>query len=68
MSMYEICERCDTREHHWNVHEAALSVGELHRKPHLCEECTVTVMAALLAVLRPIRRNAAENEPRSAFG
>jgi hypothetical protein len=55
MSLMEICERCDRRYGQWQVREATIDVGELHRRPHLCEGCTLTVMSALLAVLRPVR-------------
>ena len=46
----------------WTIQEAHLEVGELHRKPHLCQECQVTVMAVLLAVLKPIK--VADVEPK----
>jgi len=53
MSMQEICERCDRHVYHWTVREANLSVGELHRKPHLCEDCTKVVQDALFSALKP---------------
>lgn len=65
MSLYEICERCDEREDCWNVHEAHISIGELHRKPHLCAGCTVTVMSALLVALRPLK-SASRPSPEAA--
>lgn len=63
MSLFEICERCDSREHHWNVREASIQIGEVSRRPHLCDQCTVTVMSVMLDILRPtkIRDLQAEN-------
>ncbi len=52
MAMYEICERCDRREHHWLVREARIEIGELNRKPHLCGTCTDAVTAAVRSALR----------------
>lgn len=52
MSMYELCERCDRRENHWNVHEYRIEIGELNRKPHLCDDCAVHVMSAVAVALR----------------
>ena len=58
MSIYEICERCDKREGHWSVVEAHIDIGALHRRPHLCEDCTETVMSVVLAALRPLLKPA----------
>ena len=52
MTIYELCERCDRREHHWNVREYRIEVAELNRKPHLCDECAATLMSAILVALR----------------
>ena len=53
MSLYEICERCQSREAHWLIREWNITVGELARKPHLCEGCTKIVQDAVIAALRP---------------
>ncbi len=52
MSLYELCERCDRREHQWKVREYRLEIGEVNRKPHLCDDCAAHVMSAMIVALR----------------
>ena len=35
------------------MREYELRIGELHRKPHLCDDCAVTVMSVVMAILKP---------------
>lgn len=56
MSLYEICERCGSREHQWRVREYEIRIGEVHRRPHLCDDCACTVMSAVMVALRPVPR------------
>ena len=49
---YERCERCGRRERHWLVWEWRLEIGEIRRKPHLCQQCTDAVEEALLSALK----------------
>ena len=51
MSDYEICERCGKSYFHWTVREWRIELGEVHRKPHWCEECTKAVQQALIRAI-----------------
>ena len=62
MTLMEICERCDRREHEWTVRTASLRVGEINRDVRLCEGCTLTVMSAVLSALRPTKLIEAQDE------
>lgn len=69
MSLMELCERCDRREHRWNVTEWHIHVGELHRRPHLCADCAVHVMSAVIVALRkPAGTPTMEEISRAARG
>lgn len=61
MSMYLICERCNSREHYWNVKAWTIRLGELNREPRLCETCTKTVERILIGVLKPVDNTIAKS-------